>query len=77
MPGKPRVRVKNTGIEPGPALDAWMAKSRGMKKLGATRIRYDLMPPAHEPGGQAMPFCVPEALTTAGSRHSLSNNTAV
>jgi hypothetical protein len=58
--GKPRVRVKSTGIEPGPILDAWLAKSRGMKKLGATRIRYDLMPPAHEPGGQAMPFRVPE-----------------
>jgi hypothetical protein len=58
--GKPRVRVKSTGIEPGPTLDAWLPKSPGMKKLGATKVRYDLMLPAQEPGGRSMPFRVPE-----------------
>ncbi len=58
--GKPRVRVKSTGIEPGPTLDVWLPKSPGMKKLGATKVRYDLMSPAQEPGGRSMPFRVPE-----------------
>lgn len=60
MPDKPRVRVMTTTVEPGPALDSWLRRSRRLKTLGATRICYELMPPAHEPGGKARPFRVPE-----------------
>lgn len=60
---KPRIRVARTGTRPGPELDAWLPKSRSLEKLGATRVRYDLMLPDDEPGGRDRPFRVPEDAT--------------
>lgn len=55
-PGKPRIRVAQTCVKPGRAREVWLLKSRSLKKQGATRFRYDLMPPHDEPGGRDRPF---------------------
>lgn len=57
---KPRIRVAQTTMQPGPELDGWLQKSRRLRKYEATRVRYDLMLPDDEQGGRDRPFRVPE-----------------
>ena len=59
FPGKARLTLFSTGVKPGTDLDAYLAKSSRMRRLGASRIRYDLMPPPREPGGRDMPVRTP------------------
>lgn len=57
---KPRIRVEQTCVKPGPELDALLPRRRSFRKHGGTQIRYDLMLPDDEPGGRDRPFRVPE-----------------
>lgn len=59
FPGKARLTLFSTGVEPGADPAAYLAKSSRMRRLGASRIRYDLMPPPREPGGRDMPVRTP------------------
>jgi hypothetical protein len=59
------VEVTRTLTPPGVELDARIKSDKKWIAKGVRRVRYDLMPQDHEPGGRLTPFLMPCDATAA------------
>jgi hypothetical protein len=57
--GKPHVKIEQKALKPGDELNAWLKRARAKKRPELVRVRDDLMPAAHDPGGLHAPFEYP------------------
>ena len=55
----PHVKVVQKAIKPGPALEAWLGKTKASKRPGLFRVRHDLMPKDQQHGGLLKPYKFP------------------
>lgn len=57
--GKSHVKIEQKALKPGDELNAWLKRARAKKRPELVRVRDDLMPTAHDPGGLHAPFEYP------------------